>query len=118
MVNLSDLQSYDRIICENDNTVMYADDLRNELEIFPNHMFGKYFTTTSDVLKFDAKEMIEDYIESYEESGDGYEDMTEACMADISDEDIRDIQKILDGISNSTENFVTYYRDKEIDIYK
>ena len=118
MVNLSDLQSYDRIICENDNVVMYADDLRDELEMFPNNLHEKYFTTTNDILRFDAKEMIEDFIESYEESGDGYEDMTEACMADISDEDIRDIQKILDGISNSTESFVTYYKGEEIDIYK
>lgn len=116
MVNLSDLQSYDRIICENDNTVMYADDLRDELEEFSNNLYGKYFTTTNDVLKFDAKEMIEDFIESYEESGDGYEDMAEACMADISDGDIRDIQEILDKISNSTENFVTYYKGEEIDI--
>ena len=116
MINLSNLQSYDRIICENDNTVMYADDLRDELEMFPNNLYGKYFTTTNDVLKFDAKEMIEDFIESYEESGNGYEDMTEACMGDISDGDIRDIQEILDKISNSTENFVTYYKGEEINI--
>lgn len=118
MINLSDLQSDERILCENDNTIMYVDDLRRELEMSPTDLYGKYFTTTNDVLKFDAKQMIEDYIRSYEESGDGYEDMTEMCISDINNEDIEKIQKILDKISNSTESFVTYYKGNEINIYK
>lgn len=118
MINLSDLQSDERILCENDNTITYVDDLRKELEMFPSNSYGKYFTTTNDILKFDAKMMIEDFIRSYEESGDGYEDMTEKCMDDICDKDIKRIQEILDEISHRTESFVTYYKGNEINIYK
>lgn len=118
MVNLSDLQSDERILCENNNTIMYVDDLRRELEMSPVDLYGRYFTTTNDTLKFDAKQMIEDYITSYEESGDGYEDMTEKCMDDVDDEDVAKIQEILDKISNSTESFVTYYKGNEINIYE
>lgn len=117
MINLSDLQSNERILCENDNTIIYVDDLRKKLEMSPVDLYGRYFTTTNDVLKFDAKMMIEDFIRSYEESGDGYEDMTENCMDDISDKDIEHIQEILDKISHSTESFVTYYKGEEINIY-
>lgn len=35
MINLSDLQSDERIFCENDNSIMYVDDLRRELKMFP-----------------------------------------------------------------------------------
>ena len=118
MINLSELQSYEIILCENNNTIIYVDDLKTELAMSPSGSDGKYFTTTSDVLKFDAKEMIRDYIRSYEESGDGYEDMTERCMEDISTEDIEQIQKILDKIAHSTESFITYYKGSEINIYK
>lgn len=118
MINLSDLQSDERIFCENDNTITYVDDLRKKLEMFPSNSYGKYFTTTNDILKFDAKMMIEDFIRSYEESGDGYEDMTEKCIDDICDKDIKRIQEILDEISHRTESFVTYYKDDEINIYK
>ncbi len=118
MINLSDLQSNERILCENDNVIIYVDDLRKELEMSPVDLYGRYFTTTNDTLKFDAKQMIEDYITSYEESGDGYEDMTENCMDDISDKDIEQIQEILDKISHSTESFVTYYKGEEINIYE
>lgn len=78
---------------------------------------GRYFTTTNDILKFDAEMMVEDFIRSYEESGDGYEDMTESCMEDVYSEDIREIQEILDKISNSTESFVIYKINEEINIY-
>lgn len=118
MIKLSDLQSYEMIICENNNTAIYVDDLRKNLEKFPNDSYGKCFTTTSKVLKFDAREIIEEYIRSYEESGDGYLDMTERCMDDIDDEDINKIQEILDKISLSTESFVTYIPDEEINIWE
>lgn len=118
MINLSDLQSNERILCENDNTIIYVDDLRKELAMSPVDLYGKYFTTTNDILKFDAEMMIEDFIKSYEESGDGYEDMTERCMDDISDKDIEQIQEILNKISHSTESFVTYYKGEEINIYE
>lgn len=85
--------------------------------MFPDFSYGRYFTTTNEVLKFDAEMMIEDFIKSYEESGDGYEDMTESCMEDVYSEDIREIQEILDKISNSTESFVTYKINEEINIY-
>lgn len=118
MINLSDLQSDERIWCENDNSIMYVDDLRRELKMFPINLYGRYFTTTNEVLKFDAEMMVEDFIRSWEESGDGYEDMTERCMDDIDSKDIREIQEILDKISNSTESFITYKIDEEINIYE
>ena len=118
MIKLSDLNGDERILCENDNAIIYVDDLRRDLEMSPNDLYGKYFTTISDTLKFDAKEMIEGFIQSYEESGDGYEDMTERCMNDIDDEDIENIQVILDKISLSTESFVSYTPCHEIDIWK
>lgn len=118
MINLSDLQNDERIWCENDNAVMYVDDLRRELEMFPINLYGRYFTTTGEVLKFDAETMVEDFIRSWEESGDGYEDMTENCMENIDSKDIREIQEILDKISNSTESFVTYKIGEEINIYE
>lgn len=118
MVNLSDLASDKKIWCTNDNNIICVDDLRKEVKMFPTNLYGRYFTTTNEVLKFDAEIMIEDFIRSYEESGDGYEDMTERCMDDIDSKDIREIQKILDKISNSTESFVTYKIDEEINIYE
>lgn len=118
MIKLSDLQNDERIICENSNTVMYVSDLRRDLEMSPSDLYGKYFTAISETLKFNAREMIEEFIQSYEESGDGYEDMTERCMDDIDDKDIEKIQVILDKISLSTEGFVTYAPGNEIDIWK
>lgn len=118
MVNLSDLTSDEKIWCKNDNNIICVDDLRKELKMFPINLYGRYFTTIGEVLKFDAEIMVEDFIRSYEESGDGYEDMTERCMDDIDSKDIREIQEILDKISNSTESFITYKIDEEINIYE
>lgn len=118
MIKLSDLNGDERILCENDNAIIYVDDLRRDLEMSPNDLYGKYFTTISETLRFDARKMIEEFIQSYEECGDGYEDMTERCMNDIDDEDIEQIQKILDKISLSTESFVSYTPCYEIDIWK
>lgn len=118
MIRLSDLQNDERIICENSNAVIYVSDLRRDLEMSPNDLYGRYFMAISETLKFNAREMIEEFIQSYEESGDGYEDMTERCMNDIDDEDIEEIQTVLDKISLSTESFVTYMQGHEIDIWK
>lgn len=118
MIKLSDLQSYERIIDQDNGTIKYVEELKKELKKYPNDKYGKYYTTFSNTLKFNAKDMIEEFIQSYEESGDGYEDMTERCMVDISDEDIKKVQDILDKISLSTESFVTYTPDDEINIWE
>lgn len=115
MKKLSELNNNDFVIEEDSGTAITVEGLKDILN--DNKVaLKKYYTTKTTRLEFDAREMIENFLNSFEENGDGYEDMTDVCMKDIEERDIEKIQDVLDKISNSSDNFLVYWQDEEINL--
>lgn len=115
MKRLSELDNNDFVIEEDSGIVVTVEGLKDILN--DNKVaFKKYYTTKTTRLEFDAKEMIQNFLDSYEDSGEGYEDMADVCMEDIEEKDIKEIQDILDKISTSSDNFLVYWQDEEINL--
>lgn len=115
MKKLSELDNNDFVIEEDSGIVVTVEGLKDILN--DNKVaLKKYYTTKTTRLEFDAREMIENFLNNFEESGEGYEDMADVCMKDIEEKDIKEIQNILDKISTSSDNFLVYWKDEEINL--
>ena len=116
MVRLSDLEDDQLVIEENSGHCEEASYLKDLVESNPASINNNWYTARIEQFRFDAKEMIEDYLTDAEENGEGYEDMADNCMNSISEEEIEKVQKVLDEISNNSMCFEVYYADEKIDL--
>ena len=115
MIKLSDLDDKTNVVGEYEQGIHTVWDIRNSLKDFQNEKI-KYYTTKEYKATINAREMIESAIEN--EYDNMYEDWEERILGDITEEDIKKIQDILDDIlSRDKVGNTSYYQDKEIDLY-
>lgn len=117
MIKLSELPDNAYVYSESNIHVFYVDDLKERLETNPEMAEETYYTTVSRRFRFDAQSMIENALEDYEVSGDGYEDMADQCLEDIEPQAVRQIQQLLDQVTLGSDRFVVYVKDELIDIH-
>ena len=112
-IKLSELKN-ENMLLVGENIVISKEDYINEIQ---EHIGKQVYTTTEYRAGIDAKSMLEDAIES--ESQEMYEDWEYDVWDDITEEDIKELQNILDRILSRSSN-VSYTADKKVenDIFK
>ena len=116
MVRLNDLEDEQLVIEENSGYCEEASSLKDLVKNNPASINNNWYTARIEQFRFDAKEMIEDYLTDAEENGEGYEDMADNCMNSISEEEIEKVQQVLDEITNNSMCFEVYYANEKIDL--
>lgn len=112
-IKLGELKNENMLLVGED-IVISKEDYINEIQ---EHIGKQVYTTTEYRASIDAKSMLEDAIES--ESQEMYEDWEYDVWDDITEEDIKELQNILDRIlSRSSNVFYTADKKVEIDIFK
>lgn len=112
-IKLSELKN-ENMLLVGENIIISKEDYINEIQ---EHIGKQVYTTTEYRASIDAKSMLEDAIES--ESQEMYEDWEYDVWDDITEEDIKELQNILDRIlSRSSNVFYTADKKVEIDIFK
>ena len=91
-----------------------VEDLKATWNDFPANKKENLYTVKKEHLRFDARDVIETAIDYL--SQDGYEDMYERAMENLTNEDIDELQKVLDKISDNSV-YDIYVPDEEIDPY-
>lgn len=117
MIKLSELPGNAYVCSESNMHVFCVEALKEQLETYPEMAEETYYTTVSRRFRFDAQAMIENALEDYEESGDGYEDMADRCLEDVEPAIVRQIQQLLDQVTLGSDEFVVYVKAKPIDIH-
>lgn len=117
MIKLSELPDNAYVYSDSSLNVIYVEALKEQLETYPEMAKETYYTTVSERFRFDAQSMIENALEDYEVSGDGYEDMADQCLEDIEPQAVRQIQQLLDQVTLGSDRFVVYVKDELIDIH-
>lgn len=113
MVKLSELKDDEKIIDESGN-VYDVEEVKGDLRYFKDEG-KKLYTTIEYHAHIDAKDMLESAIES--EYDNMYEDWEERILDDITDDDIKKIQVVIDDVLNRNKGQNTaYYQDKEIEV--
>ena len=113
IIKLSELKNENMLLVGED-IVISKEDYINEIQ---EHIGKQVYTTTEYRASIDAKSMLEDAIES--ESQEMYEDWEYDVWDDITEENIKELQNILDRIlSRSSNVFYTADKKVEIDIFK
>lgn len=112
-VKISTLNKDDIVSVEGEFLISTVEDILNDLDHYKNRVI---YTTIPHYAYFNSKSIIESAIE--DEYNDGmYEDWCERIREDITEEDIKDLQKIFDRIlSRSPNQNVAYEADKLIEI--
>lgn len=116
MKKLSELKDEDMLIV--DGYVMSKEDFLNDLEFYKNEV-NKVYTTTQYKAHIDGWDMLESALES--EYDNMYEGWLDNIVSDVTDEDIKDIQDILDRILFRSESTnICYIEDEKviIDLYE
>ncbi|PVE16825.1 GTP-binding protein [Clostridium perfringens] len=114
---LSELKNEDMLII--DGTVMSKEDLLNDFEFYIENHGNEIYTTTKYKANIDAWDMLESALEN--EYQNMHEEWFDNIVSDVTDEDIKDIQSILDRIlSRSESTNICYTEDEkvEIDLYE
>lgn len=112
-IKLGELKNENMLLVGED-IVISKEDYINEIQ---EHIGKQVYTTTEYRASIDAKSMLEDAIES--ESQEMYEDWEYDVWDDITEENIKELQNILDRIlSRSSNVFYTADKKVEIDIFK
>ena len=111
MVKLSELKD-DAMVIDKNLSVYDVEEVKGDLRYFKDEG-KKLYTTTEYHAHIDARDMLESAIESeYDNMYDGWD---ENISHDITDNDIRKLQVILDDILSRSEN-IAYYQDEEIEV--
>ena len=116
MVRLNDLKDEQLVIEEKSGHWEEASYLKDLVKNNPTSINSNWYTVKSEQFRFDAKEMIENYLTDAEENGEGYEDMADNCMNSISEQELEKVQQVLDEITNNSTCFEVYYADEKIDL--
>lgn len=106
---LSELKDEDMLII--DGTVRSKEDFLNELEFY-KYEVDKVYTATQYKAHIDAWDMLEGALEN--EYQNMYEDWFDNILSDVTEEDIKDIQSILDRILSRNESTNICYTEDEI----
>lgn len=112
-VKLSTLSEDTIVLVDGEYRANTIDEILEDLEEYRDK---EIYTTTERYASFNAEEILYQAIE--DEYNDGmYEDWDDSIKADVTKEDIEDLQKIFDRIlaRNSNSN-ITYEADKLIEI--
>ncbi|MGL4452052.1 MAG: GTP-binding protein [Sarcina sp.] len=108
MKKLSEIKEDAVLIVE--ETVLTKEDILNDLNYYKNK---DIYTTTEYKARIDAMDMLERAIES--EYQDMYDDWDEEVLKDVTSEDIKELQVILDRILNRSKN-IAYLEDEKIEV--
>lgn len=113
MKELSQLKDEDMLIV--DGTVMPKEDFIRDFKYYKS-IADKVYTTTQYKANIDAKDMLDDALER-EYENNMYEGWFDNIVSDITEEDIKDIQSILDRIlSRSESTNICYTEDEKVEI--
>ena len=107
---LSELKDEDILII-NGYDVVSKEDFLNDFEFYKKEA-DRVYTTTQYKAHIDAKDMLEDAFER-EYDNNMYEGWFDNIVSDVTDEDIKDIQSILDRILSRSESTNICYREDE-----
>ncbi|HFD2049644.1 TPA: GTP-binding protein [Clostridium perfringens] len=109
---LSELKDEDMIIV--DGYVMSKEDFLNDFKFYKNKV-DKVYTATQYKAHIDAWDMLESALEN--EYQNMHEEWFDNIVSDVTDEDIKDIQSILDRIlSRSESTNICYTEDEKVEI--
>lgn len=112
-IKLSTLSEDTKVIVDGESFTIEVSDILENIE---DYRHKDLYTVTEHYATFNAKDIIGDAIE-VEYCNGMYEDWDDNIRADIEDEDIKDIQKILDRILSRNPNAnISYQSDKLIEV--
>lgn len=112
-VKLSALSKDTIVLVDGYSTINTVSDVLEDLESYKSKTI---YTTTEHPASFDAKGILDDAIDNEYENG-MYEDWDESIKADITKDDIEELQKIFDRILARTPGQnIAYEADKLIEI--
>lgn len=114
-IKLSTLSEDDNVIVDGEYFIKTVSEILEEIEGYKDR---DLYTVVKHPASFNAKDIIEDAIETEYNNG-MYEDWDDFIRAEVTDEDINDIQKILDRILSRNPNAnIAYqpYKLIEVDI--
>jgi hypothetical protein len=112
-VKLSELSKDTIVLAYGNSNINTVQDILEDLEGFKNKAI---YTTKEYKASFDAKNIIDDAIENEYNNG-MYEDWDDSIKADVTEEDITDLQNIFDRIlSRNPSSNIAYDSDKLIEI--
>lgn len=112
-VKLSTLPKDTIILIEGVFHTQTVEDILSDIDSYRNE---KIYTTNEHHASFDAESIIDDAIE-YEYNNGMYEDWYDSIRADITEDDIKDLQKIFDRIlARNPSSNIAYETDKLIEI--
>ncbi|WP_195264516.1 GTP-binding protein [Clostridium sp. 1001275B_160808_H3] len=112
-IKLSELKDNEILLIEDDyNSIMSKEDYLEDLEDYKEY---EVYTTTEYKANIDAKDMLDSALEC--EADNMYEDWYQDIWDDVTEEDIKELQIILDKILSRSKNIAYTAREKvEIDI--
>lgn len=114
---LSELKNEDMLIVKNTgigDIVLSKDELVDNLDYYGeiSRLFDKIYTTTKYEVNIDARKMLENAIEN--ESENMYENWEDDIQKAITDEDVKEIQKVVDRILSRNCN-LCYIQDEKVE---
>lgn len=113
MKKLSELKDEDMIIV-NGYDVVSKEDFLNDFEFYKNKA-NRVYTTTQYKANVNAEYMLEDALER--EYNNMYEDWFDHILNDVTEEDVKDLQKVVDRIlARSKPTNICYLEDEKVEI--
>lgn len=111
---LSELKDEDMLIV--DGYVMSKEDFLNDFEFYKNKA-DRVYTTTQYKAHIDANDMLEDAFEK-EYDNNMYEGWFDNIVSDVTEEDIKELQDIVDRIlaRNESTNICYIEEDEKVEI--
>ncbi|MDU1255849.1 MAG: GTP-binding protein [Clostridium perfringens] len=113
MKRLSELKDEDMLIV--DGTVMPKEDFIRDFKYYKS-IADRVYTTNQYKAHIDARDMLEDAFER-EYENNMYEGWFDNIVSDVTEEDIKELQKIVDRIlSRSESTNICYIEDEKVEI--
>ncbi|MDK0979371.1 GTP-binding protein [Clostridium perfringens] len=110
---LSELKDEDMLIV--DGTVMPKEDFIRDFKYYKS-IADKVYTTTQYKAHIDAKDMLDDALER-EYENNMYEGWFDNIVSDVTEDDIKELQKIVDRIlSRSEYTNICYIEDEKVEV--
>ncbi|MDC4245662.1 GTP-binding protein [Clostridium perfringens] len=108
---LSELKDDDMLLV--DGCVVPKEDLVRDFKYYKSRI-DRVYTTTQYKAHIDARDMLEDALEK-EYENNMYEDWFDNILSDVTEDDIRELQKIIDRIltRNKSTN-ICYIEDEKV----
>lgn len=108
---LSELKDEDMLLV--DGYVVPKEDFIRDFKYYKSRI-DRVYTTTQYKAHIDAKDMLEDALER-EYENNMYEDWFDNILSDVTEDDIRELQKIIDRILTRNESTnICYIEDEKV----